>query len=218
MLLAALALPASARAAEPYFDVRDQRAGGRAGAATRALERRLGPQARRRRRPVTRTPRVVARLDGTLSGPAEGAAAPIALRYVRENLAALGLDAADLDTLAAARARPGRRPAGALAPGDRRHRAADSELRVNVTDDGRVLSVLGSPAPALPTDTTPDLTAGEAARAVQDDVGVHRRWCASVPASARSATTTARPPSSRCSPSGSPGASPTVRPRTRSTT
>ena len=53
-------------------------------------------------------------------------------------------------------------------------RAADSELRVSVTADGRVLNVLGSPAHDLPTDTTPELTAGEAVRAVQKDVGVYR--------------------------------------------
>ena len=52
--------------------------------------------------------------------------------------------------------------------------AADSELRVNVTRDGRVLSVLGAPAHDLDPATTPTLTAGEAVRAVQDDVGVYR--------------------------------------------
>src|SRR3954467_14793705 len=93
-------LPAFARAQEPYFDVRDQAAAATPRAATRALERRLGREAVVDVDPATRTPRVLARLDGTLSGPAAGAAAPIALRYVRENLAALGLDEADLDTLA----------------------------------------------------------------------------------------------------------------------
>ena len=52
--------------------------------------------------------------------------------------------------------------------------AADSELRVNVTRDGRVLSVLGAPAHDLAAATTPGLTAGEAVRAVQDDTGVYR--------------------------------------------
>ena len=52
--------------------------------------------------------------------------------------------------------------------------AADSELRVNLDDDGRVLNVLGSPASGLDADTTPALTAGEAVRVVQDDVGVYR--------------------------------------------
>ena len=52
--------------------------------------------------------------------------------------------------------------------------AADSELRVNLDGDGRVLNVLGSPASGLDVDTTPALTAGEAVRVVQDDVGVYR--------------------------------------------
>src|SRR5262245_15087528 len=99
MVAAALALPASARAQQPYFDVRDQAGPAAQRAATKAFERRLGAQAVVDVDPVTRTPRVLARLDGALSGPAEGAAARIGLRYVRDNLAALGLDAADLDTL-----------------------------------------------------------------------------------------------------------------------
>ena len=52
--------------------------------------------------------------------------------------------------------------------------AADSELRVNLTRDGRVLNVLGSPAPDLDPDTTSSLTPGEAVRAVQDSVGAYR--------------------------------------------
>src|SRR4051794_41697258 len=92
-------LPAFARAQEPYFDVRDQAAAVTPRAATRALERRLGDQAVVDLDPATRTPRVLARLDGTLSGPAAGTAAEIGMGYVREHLDALGLDAADLQTL-----------------------------------------------------------------------------------------------------------------------
>ena len=148
-----------------------------------AAHRRARARARRRRAagvvdvdPVTHTPRVLARLDGTLTGPADGAAATIGLRYVRAHLAALGLEQGDLDTLGAPTVRRARRhPPGALAPGVDGVAAADSELRVNVTADGRVLSVprLARPRPPAPT-PTPDLTAGEAVRAVQDDVGVYR--------------------------------------------
>ena len=63
--------------------------------------------------------------------------------------------------------------------------AADSELRVNLDDDGRVLNVLGSPASGLDADTTPILTAGEAVRVVQDDAGVYRVAAAARAASAR---------------------------------
>ena len=52
--------------------------------------------------------------------------------------------------------------------------AADSELRVKLPRDGRVLNVLGSPAADLDPDTPPALTPGEAVRAVQDSVGANR--------------------------------------------
>jgi hypothetical protein len=175
-MLAALALPNSARADDkPYFDVRDQARAAAPGAATRALERRLGAQAVVELDGVTGTPRMLARLDGALSAPEAGAPEDVALRYVRANLAALGLDEGDLDTL--------RPPTAASSGGITTVRwrqavngipAADSELRVNVTRDGRVLSVLGAPAHDLDTATTPGLTAGEAVRAVQDDTGVYR--------------------------------------------
>jgi Zn-dependent metalloprotease len=172
-MLAALALPAFARAQEPYFDVRDRAVPAAPRAATEALERRLGPQGVVDVDPTTRTPRLIARLDGALTRPANGAATTIALRYVRENLAALGLD--DLDTFTD--------PTVTTSGNVRQVRwrqtvegiaAADSGLQVNVAADGRVLSVLGAPARTLPSDTTPGLTAGEAVRAVQDDVGVYR--------------------------------------------
>src|SRR3954452_20582868 len=70
MVLAALLLPASARAAAPT--VRDVD-------------------------PVTRTPRVLARLDGALAGPRKGTAHDVALAYVRDHLGDLGLK--NLDTL-----------------------------------------------------------------------------------------------------------------------
>src|SRR3954452_16277420 len=137
MVLAALLLPASARAAAPT--VRDVD-------------------------PVTRTPRVLARLDGALAGPREGTAHEVALAYVRANLKTLGLK--DLDTLES----PTMTKSGDLTQVRWRQgvdgvTAADSELRVNVASDGRILSVLGSPAPDLPTDTTPQLDAQDAIRA-----------------------------------------------------
>lgn len=108
--------------------------------------------------PATDTVRMAARLDGTLTRPASGTAAAIGLRYVREHRAALGLSAADLETLGDAQVE--------TFAGIRQVRwrqqvdgieTADTELRVSVTDDGRVLSVLGSPSSDLPADTTPRL-------------------------------------------------------------
>ena len=118
---------------------------------------------------------MVAKLDGTLSAPAAGDAEDVALDYVRANLPALGLDEDDLDTLRP----PSTTTSGSVTTVRWRQAvdgipAADSELRVNVTRDGSVLSVLGAPAHDLDPATTPALTAGEAVRAVQDDVGVYR--------------------------------------------
>ena len=45
---------------------------------------------------------------------------------------------------------------------------------MNVTDDGRILNVLGSPASDLDPDTTPSLTPGEAVRSVQEAVRIYR--------------------------------------------
>ena len=144
-------------------------------AAQQALERRLGPQAVVDVDAATGTPRVLARLDGTLTGATSGAPEDVALSYVRRNLDVLGLTEADLATLEPAEtsARDGvtevrwRQAVDGIP-------AADSELRVNVTDDGRVLNVLGSPAPDLDPGTTPSLTPGEAVRSVQEEVGVYR--------------------------------------------
>lgn len=108
--------------------------------------------------PATDTVRMAARLDGALTRPASGTAAAIGLRYVREHRAALGLSAADLETLGDAEVE--------TFAGIRQVRwrqavdgieVADAELRVSVAEDGRVLNVLGSPSSDLPTDTTPRL-------------------------------------------------------------
>ncbi len=159
----ALVAPATARA-----DVKADRA---------SLERHLGPQAVLDIDAATGTPRVLARLDGTLTGPSPSDPKAIADAYVRSHLSVLGLTAADLDTLGA--------PATSTSPGGitevlRRQSyegipAADSELRVNVAPDGRVLSVQGSPAHALEVaTTTPAVDAGAAVRAVQHKLGAFR--------------------------------------------
>jgi hypothetical protein len=184
-------------------------------------------------------PRVHARLDGTLSGPATGAPEDVALRYVRADRAALGLDAGDLDALAP----PAVTTAGDITQVRWRQTvdgipAADSELRVNLARDGRVLNVLGEPAHDLDANTTPLVDAGEAVRAVQDAVGAYRvvgrgpgpagappaappggPRAPTVPRARRSRrpTRTARLRSSRWTPAGSSGASPTGRRRWRST-
>ena len=162
IVLAALTLPASAHAAQPN-------------AAQRALERELGPQAVVDIDAETGTPRVLARLDGTLSGPGRGRARGRRAALRAREPPALGLTEADLDTLQA----PVTTTAGGVTEVRWRQAvdgipAADSELRVNVTADGRVLNVLGSPAHGLDPDTTPRADRRRGGRAVQDAVGVHR--------------------------------------------
>ncbi len=175
--LASLALPVTEAVAQPN-------------AAQQSLERRLGPQAVVDVDESTGTPRVLARLDGTLTGATSGAPEDVAMSYVRQNLDVLGLTESDLDTLEA--------PKTSTANGVTAVRwrqsvdgipAADSELRVNVTRDGRILNVLGAPVSGLDPDTTPALTPGEAVREVQESVGVFRALPRdSGPAGARQAT------------------------------
>src|SRR4051794_27758656 len=129
-----------------------------------ALQKRLGTQGVVDLDRQTGTPRVLARLDGTLTRASSRAPRAIASSYVRANLGVLGLTAADFDALSA--------PDLADLPGGLtsvRWRqevdgipSADSALQVNVAADGRVLNVLGAPDHALdvPT-TTPALDPGE---------------------------------------------------------
>jgi extracellular elastinolytic metalloproteinase len=141
------------------------------------LQRRLGNQGVVDLDRQSGTPRVLARLDGTLTRASGRDPEAIASSYVRGNLSVLGLTAADFDALSP--------PARSSLPGgvtsiEWRQAvdgipSADHSLRVNVGDDGRVLSVLGAPQHALDVrTTTPALPPGEAVRAVQDDVGSYR--------------------------------------------
>src|SRR4029079_17686341 len=68
-------------------------------AARQELAASLGQQGVLQVDPNTGTPRVVARLDGFLSGPSSAPAASVALGYVRAHLAAFGLTTTDLATL-----------------------------------------------------------------------------------------------------------------------
>lgn len=181
--------PAAGRAGEPkpFLDVREarraavRRRGDESlrppGPATRRERRALGPGAILEVDELTGTPRVLARRGGTLTGPRAGDRAEIAAAWVREHLPELGLTRDDLGSLG--------RPERAAAPGGgqrirwRQHvdgiPAFDNGLRVTVTADGRVLSALGSPDPGLDLATaTPASSAGEALRALMDDVGVRR--------------------------------------------
>src|SRR3954468_18593425 len=178
LALLALAAPSTALAdGKPYVDATRGDRPARERTSAQALSKRLGAQAVVDVDNATGTPRVLGRLNGTLTGPSAGSPTAIADAYVRSHLSDLGLTTSDLDTLA--------KPEAATAPsGITEVRwaqsldgipSANTELRVSVTRDGRVLNVLGSPAHAMQVDsTTPSLDAGEAIRAVQDDVGAFK--------------------------------------------
>jgi extracellular elastinolytic metalloproteinase len=141
------------------------------------LQRRLGNQGVVDLDRQSGTPRVLARVDGTLTVASRRDPEAIASAYLRSNLSVLGLTAADFSAL--------KPPARSALPGgvtsiEWRQSvdgipSADHSLRVNVGEDGSVLNVLGAPEHALAVrTTTPALGPGEAVRAVQDDVGAHR--------------------------------------------
>lgn len=100
---------------------------------------------------LTGTPRQVARLDGFLTAPSSKRAHKVALGYVRGNLGAFGLSAKDLADLRLARDYVDiegihhlswvQYAAGVPLFGN--------GLKANVTADGRLISVLGSPVARL---------------------------------------------------------------------
>ena len=101
--------------------------------------------------PLTGTVRNLGRLDGYLTGPSSAPARSVALTFVRNHLAALGLTSDDLSTL--------RLRSDYVDNAGMHHLSWSQEingmtvfgngLKVNVTRDGRVLSVQGSPVSGL---------------------------------------------------------------------
>jgi extracellular elastinolytic metalloproteinase len=120
-------------------------------AAQAALQGALGVQGVVDVDAVTGTPRVVAKLDGFLTGRSVRDAKEIALDYVRAHPAVFKLDADDLAGLRLVR--------DYTDVGGTRHLvwaqlsrgipAFDNDLRASVTHDGRLVNILGSPLPDL---------------------------------------------------------------------
>ena len=113
--------------------------------------------------PLTGTPREVARLDGTLTGPAKGAAATIALKYVRAHADTFGLseeaigglhlrrdyvDIAGIHHLSWIQQADGVPVYG-------------NGLQANVAKDGRLVSVLGSPLASVRVPAQPLTLSGK---------------------------------------------------------
>ena len=99
--------------------------------------------------PTTGTPRMLARLDGYLTGPSDGKPARIAMRFVRDNLAALGLERSDLDHFEFRDDYRDITGTHHLSWNEvyRRHKIFGYGLQAAVTKDGRLLMLGGSPVP-----------------------------------------------------------------------
>jgi extracellular elastinolytic metalloproteinase len=119
--------------------------------ATQALRRSLGSQAVVAMDGTTGTARVVQRLDGTLTGRSSAPARTVAMRYVGAHLAALGLERADLSTFRLRRDYVD--VTGIHHLSWTQHRGGievfGNGLQANVTRDGRLLSIGGSPVSRL---------------------------------------------------------------------
>jgi extracellular elastinolytic metalloproteinase len=175
-------------AAKPYFDSRvgARRAAQRAGsvgsrserAARAGLRARLGRQAVIQVDALTATVRSLQRLDGAVTGPAAGDRAAVALRWVRANRTALGLTAADVDALTLSDRQVDRDSGFTYLRYRQSYRGIptfDNGLRVNLDRGGRILNVTGSPVSGLRVPSvTPKLSAADAMRALQANVGVRR--------------------------------------------
>ena len=140
----------------------------------RTLRAQLGPQGVVDVDPLTGTPSSVSKLDGFLTGPSSAPAGRVVTSYVTSHLGALGLSAADLQTLRLRRTY--------VDIGGTRHLSYTqyagsvpvfgNGLKASVTRDGRLVSVQGSPLHAPDSvGTAADLTASAARRAAVKDVG-----------------------------------------------
>jgi hypothetical protein len=184
---AAWALPATAQALGPAqqqagqgaFDARAasvRDAPAVTPAPARQLARKLGTAGVVSVDPVNGTPRLVARTDGTLTGPSSAPPAQVALDYVRAHPEVFKLTDADIAALGA--------PQETVSP-DGTHLlrwtqsvggvpVLGADLRAAVTADGRLLEVQGAPLAdrALPSGTAPKLAAASALTTVRDDNGI----------------------------------------------
>src|SRR5438270_7226443 len=123
----------------------------------------------------TGTPRVVAKLDGFLTGASSARGETVALDYVRAHLDAFGLSQRDFSTFKLAKS-------SYTDESGTQHLyweqvvqgipAYDNELAANVTKDGRLINVFGSPVPRFNVrKTAPGIEARSALRTALKDAG-----------------------------------------------
>jgi hypothetical protein len=182
-------------AARADFDVRGSAVEPvRPTAAQASLRQSLGPQGVLALDPRTGTPRVLARLDGFLTGPSRKDARELVLDYVRARPGVFRLDDNDLAALRLTRDYTDVAGVRHLiwAQTYRGIPAFDNDLRASVTSDGRLVNVMGSPAGDLrPTTTVPAVGATAAVAAVLRSAGRAARAPRAV-AGARGATRATR--------------------------
>jgi hypothetical protein len=160
----------------PFLDVRTSTvvAPEHANEAQQALGRELGVHGVVDVDALTGTPRVVAKLDGFLTAPSARDAKDVALDYVREHPDVFKLDEDDLAALRLERDYTDVAGIRHLvwAQTSRGIPAFDNDLRANLTRDGRLLNVLGSPLPDLEAPApSPALGAPDALYAALRDAG-----------------------------------------------
>ena len=115
------------------------------------LARRLGTQGVIESDPVTGTLRMVGRLDGYLTGRSARPARTVAIGFVRSNLAAFGLTKADLKTFRLRQDYVDIAGVHHISWTQAKHGVPvfHNGLRANVTSDGRLLNITGSPVHAI---------------------------------------------------------------------
>jgi hypothetical protein len=151
---------------------------GPAPAKVDALRAAIGPSALVDIDPLTGTPANVASLDGFLTRSSSDDARQVAMRYIRSNLAALGLTRADLGTfqLHSRYVDVAGTTHLAWTQQARGVTVFGNGLEAHVTRRGELISVQGSPISGLNTlaagpSATPLLSAGSARSAAAKDVG-----------------------------------------------
>jgi len=144
-------------------------------AATANLKDSLGVEGFVTLDPLTGTVRDAGRTDGFLTGPSNAAASSIALDFVTKNASALGLSSQGLQALSLSKD---------YVSIDGTHHLSyvqkingvpvfDNGLKVNVTKDGRVINLVGSPLADVSTMTSsPAIAPGQAIAKARSDAGL----------------------------------------------
>lgn len=147
-----------------------------------ALGRSLGRMGVFQLDPRTGTARVVARLDGFLTGASSDPPQTVAIAFVRRHLEALGLSSDDLPSLSFAGDRLDLDGVHHLSwtQSAKGIQAFDNGLKASVTPDGRLLAISGSPAHALGTGPVTVRPRVSAAAAIS-----HSRTSVGAPSSSR---------------------------------